>query len=195
MSVRNSEYINNSNWPPFWRETNNVDTMSKLYGTWTHRYRHQHYVCVSIIRRDMDIENSCQPFWKWLPQPPHTNIIAIFWFHDPANKYNDKDTRINFLSVLFAKIWDIKNSCQPFWKWLLQPPQTNIIAIFGFLDPENIDRETIINFISILFTEIWDIGNPCQPFWKWLPQPPRVIFFRGTHNVNDNFRSIFNYLF
>ncbi len=36
-------------------------------------------------------------------------------------------------------------------------PQTNIITIFGFLDPENIDIETIINFLSRLFAEIWDI--------------------------------------
>ena len=47
---------------------------------------------------------------------------------------------------------------------LSQPPQTHIIAKFGFLDPENIGIETIINFLSILFAEIWDIENSCQPF-------------------------------
>ena len=44
------------------------------------------------------------------------------------------------------------------------PLQTNLIATFGFHDPENIDIETIINFISILFAEIGDIGNSWWPF-------------------------------
>ena len=49
-------------------------------------------------------------------------------------------------------------------KRLPQPPQANVIATFGFLDPDNIGIETIINFLSTLFAEIWDIENSCQPF-------------------------------
>ena len=66
-----------------------------------------------------------------------------------------------YYCIFVAEIWDIENWCQPFWKWLPQPTQTNIIATFGFLDPENIDIETIINFLSILFAEIWDIEKSC----------------------------------
>ncbi len=33
----------------------------------------------------------------------------------------------------------------------------NIIAIFEFIDPENIDIDTIINFLPILFAEIWHV--------------------------------------
>ena len=43
-------------------------------------------------------------------------------------------------------------------------PPTNIIATFGFFDPENIDIDTIINFLSKFFAEIRDIENSCQPF-------------------------------
>ena len=39
------------------------------------------------------------------------------------------------------------------------PASTNIIAIFGFLDPENIDIETIINFPSILFADIMGLSQ------------------------------------
>ena len=49
-----------------------------------------------------DIENSHRPFWKWLPQTPHANIITICLFNGPDNK--DKDTKINFLSLIFAEI-------------------------------------------------------------------------------------------
>ena len=99
-------------------------------------------------------------------------IIAIFWFLDRENI--DIDTIINFRPILFAEIWHIEYSCQPFWKWLPQPPQTIIIAIFWFFNPENTDIDTIINFLSILFADIWDIENSCQPFWKWLPQPQQT---------------------
>ena len=76
----------------------------------------------------------------------------------------DIDTNIKFMSPLFAEIWDIENSHRPFWKWLPQTPQTNIITIFGLCDPKNKDNDTKINFISILFAEIWDIENSRQPF-------------------------------
>ena len=108
---------------------------------------------------------------KMAATDPTDQYIYHIFFWDLDNK--DKDTNINFLSILFAEIWDIENSWRPFWKWLPQPPQTNIIVTFGFLDPENIDIETIINFLSILFAEIWDIEHSCQPFWKWLPPPPQ----------------------
>ena len=52
----------------------------------------------------------------------HNIIAIIFEFIDPENI--DIETIINFLSILFAEIWDIEKSCQPFWKWLPQPPQT-----------------------------------------------------------------------
>ena len=68
--------------------------------------------CLHYSPRYRTFENSCQPFRKWLPQPQQTNAIAIFGFRDTENK--DIDTKINFLSILFAEIWDIENSCQPF---------------------------------------------------------------------------------
>ena len=58
-----------------------------------------------IFAEICDIENSYQPFLKWLPQPPQTNIISILGFRDPEHK--DKDTIVNFLSILFADIWEI----------------------------------------------------------------------------------------
>ena len=83
-------------------------------------------------------------------------------FLDPGNIHID--AKINFLSIIFAEIWDIENSCQPFRKWLPQPPQTNIVSIFRFRDPENKDIDTRINFLSKLFAEKWDIEKSCQPF-------------------------------
>ena len=106
------------------------------------------------------------PFWI-----KKTMFIQFQNYLEPENI--DIDTNIKFLSPLFDKIWDIENSWPPFWKWLPQPPQTNIFATFGILDSDNIDIETIINFLSILFAEIWDIGNSWRPFWKWLPLSPQ----------------------
>ena len=54
-------------------------------------------------------------------------LIQCQNYMEPKNI--DNDTNIKFLSPLFAEILDIENSCQPFWKWLPQQPQTNIIAI------------------------------------------------------------------
>ena len=39
-------------------------------------------------------------------------IFILFGFSDPGNI--NIDTNIKFLSALFAYIWDIENSCQPF---------------------------------------------------------------------------------
>ena len=64
--------------------------------------------------------------------------LSYFGFLDPGNI--DIDATINFLSIIFAEIWDIENSCQPFCKWLPQPTHAKIIAIFRFRDPDNIDR-------------------------------------------------------
>ena len=81
-----------------------------------------------------------------LKKPSDCHVIfTLFGFSDPENINND--TNIKFMSPLFAEIWDIANSFQPFLKWLPQPPHrvsTNIIAIFGFCDPENKDIDTII---------------------------------------------------
>ena len=41
--------------------------------------------------------------------PTHQHVFG-FW--DSDNK--DKDIKINFLSILFAEIWDIENSWRPF---------------------------------------------------------------------------------
>ena len=49
---------------------------------------------------------------KMAAQTPHNNIFTIFGFWDSDNK--DKDTQINFLSILFVEIWDIENSWRPF---------------------------------------------------------------------------------
>ena len=65
-------------------------------------------------------ENGC-------PSPPQTNTIAIFGFRDSEN--NGIDTIINFLSILFAEIWNIDNSCQPFWKWLPHPHRPNLVGV------------------------------------------------------------------
>ena len=78
MSVLNSEYINNSNWPPFWSEK----TMLIQY----QNYMEPENIDIDtnikfvspLFAEIWDIDNSCQPFWKWLPQPPQTNIVAIF---------------------------------------------------------------------------------------------------------------------
>ena len=39
-------------------------------------------------------------------------IVILFGFSEPENI--DIDTNIKLLSPLFAEIWDIENSCQPF---------------------------------------------------------------------------------
>ena len=80
-----------------------------------------------------------------------TFYLSYFGFLDPGNIDIHVDAKINFLSILFAEIWGYENSFQTFGKWLPQPPHNNIIATFGFLDPENIDVETIINFVSTLY--------------------------------------------
>ena len=49
---------------------------------------------------------------KMAATDPQTNIIVTFGFLDPENI--DIETIINFLSILFAEIWDIEHSCQPF---------------------------------------------------------------------------------
>ena len=41
-----------------------------------------------------------------------TFYLSHFGFIDPGNI--DIDAKINFLSIIFAEIWDIENSCQPF---------------------------------------------------------------------------------
>ena len=41
-----------------------------------------------------------------------TFYLSYFGFLDPGNI--DKYAKINFLSIIFAEIWDIENSCQPF---------------------------------------------------------------------------------
>ena len=38
--------------------------------------------------------------------------LSYFGFLDPGNIAID--AKINFLSTIFAEIWDIENSCQPF---------------------------------------------------------------------------------
>ena len=38
--------------------------------------------------------------------------LSYFGFIDPRNM--DIDIKINFLSMVFAEIWDIEHSCQPF---------------------------------------------------------------------------------
>ena len=41
-----------------------------------------------------------------------SRLLPLFEFIDPENI--DIDTIINFLFILFAEIWNIGNSCQPF---------------------------------------------------------------------------------
>ena len=76
----------------------------------------------------------------------------------------DIDTKIKFLSPLFADIKDIENSHRPFLKWLPQTPHTSIFTIFGLCGPYIKHKDTHINFLSILFAEIWDIENSWRPF-------------------------------
>ena len=58
--------------------------------------------------------------------PHHTNIIAIFRFRDPKNK--DMDTTINFLSILFAEIWDIETHVSPFENGCHSPNRPNLVG-------------------------------------------------------------------
>ena len=134
-----------------------------------------------------------QPFWK-TTSDWHI-IFILFGFFDPENI--DIDTNINFLSPLFARIWDMENSHRPFWKWLSQPQHTNIITIFGLCGPDINDKDTTNNFLSILFAEIWDIDNSWRPFWKWLPQPPRINIiatFGFLDSENIDIETIINFL-
>ena len=107
-------------------------------------------------------------------------VMKLMWHYFSLQYLNNvTKSTYNVASILISNNWHniiAKFECL---KWLPQPPRTNIIPIFGFIDPENIDIGTIINFLSILFAEIWDIEKSCQPFCKWLPQSPQTKYGWG----------------
>ena len=77
--------------------------------------------------------------------------------------------KINFLSILFADIWDIENSCQPFWKWLPQPPQAKYgwgpVLKHVFMGHSScVPNVMLVSQHSRFFTKHPDYSHPSKMF-------------------------------